>query len=322
MTADAKCDISLILTTFNQPTSDIIFSLESAVRQRGVDFEIVVADDASEDNKFDIIRGYLDSRQFDAYTLLPSDVNRRTVANIRNALEHCSGRLVKTLGAGDALYEEDTLKKVVAFMDRSGADVGIGTIVGFRETTGSNYVGNYFNAPTNINQYKAEANVSNFELFKANINDANWIPGPSQFYGREKYHELLLTLENDYADQYVEDFAATIALCDPNVNVVASDIPLIWYETTSGISTNGGKSSIARMYEDHAHFYATIGTKKPFGRKWTRARMAFAVRHMISKTPAYAHFQRKLMSSYLNSPNIPVSDFFLACKAESKRCSE
>lgn len=322
MTADAKCDISLILTTFNQPISDIIFSLESAVRQQGVNFEIVIADDASEDNKFGIIRDYFRTRQFDTFTLLPSDVNRRTVANIRNALEHCSGRFVKVLGAGDALYEEDTLQKVVVFMDHSGADIGIGKIFGFRETADSNYVGNRFNAPTNIDQYRADANVSNFELFKANVNNANWIPGSAQLYGRDMYHELLLTLEKDYADQYVEDFAATIALCDSNIKAIATDIPLIWYETSSGISASGTKSSIARMYKDHANFYATIGTKKPFGRRWARARTAFAVRHMISKTPAYAHFQSKLMSNYLSSPNVPVSDFFLACKAVSKRYSK
>ena len=40
-------EISAIVTYYNQPFDDLLFTLSSCVLQKGVDFDIVVADDCS-----------------------------------------------------------------------------------------------------------------------------------------------------------------------------------------------------------------------------------------------------------------------------------
>ena len=88
---------SVLMLTYNSSWDKTRQTLYSVLVQKDVSFEIIIADDGSEENNFEKIRDYLAAWNFAAYSL---------VANERNQIhffkeEKHAARAFDTAGSGD-----------------------------------------------------------------------------------------------------------------------------------------------------------------------------------------------------------------------------
>ncbi len=104
-----QCDICVIVATYKPQIDRVIFTLESIISQVGVNLELIVSDDGSEDNLFEHIIKYLDEKKFSRYGLIYHDNNHGTVKNYLDAIAKSKSRYIKLLSPGDALLYSNTL---------------------------------------------------------------------------------------------------------------------------------------------------------------------------------------------------------------------
>lgn len=103
--------ISVCIPTFNSALY-ISNCLESALAQKGAEFEVIVCDNASEDRTWEIIRSFSDSRVH----VFRSEQNFGMVTNFNRALQAASGEYAKLLCADD-LLEPGALDVQARFLD-------------------------------------------------------------------------------------------------------------------------------------------------------------------------------------------------------------
>ena len=114
-----ECDVSIIVVTYNSKWNDIKFTLDSLIQQLGITFEIVIADDGSEDSKYKLVEQYFQKKAFPNYKLVENTTNQGTVANLISGLNVASGQYVKTISPGDSLCDNEILSKWVSYMKKS-----------------------------------------------------------------------------------------------------------------------------------------------------------------------------------------------------------
>ena len=100
---------SVLMLTYNSSWDKTRQTLYSVLVQKDVSFEIIIADDGSEENNFEKIRDYLASWNFTAYSRVANERNQGIVRNFNSGLVLCKGEYIKPLSPGDFLYDENTL---------------------------------------------------------------------------------------------------------------------------------------------------------------------------------------------------------------------
>ena len=123
--------VSVIIATYKPVLERLLFSIDSVVRQQGIDFELIITDDGSINNCFEEARAYIEKKGFQNYTLLSHEKNAGTVKNILDAVYHAKGQYVRTIGTGDALYGTTSLKDHVDFLEKSKRKWSFGQMIYF-----------------------------------------------------------------------------------------------------------------------------------------------------------------------------------------------
>ena len=113
-------EITVIIATYNPQLDKLLATIDSVITQKGVEVQLIIADDGSKDNLFSKIDDYLKSNNFFAYKLLALEVNKGTVANIMNAIHDSEGYYVKGISPGDMLYGENALRGWIDGIRASG----------------------------------------------------------------------------------------------------------------------------------------------------------------------------------------------------------
>lgn len=103
--------VSVCIPTFNSEQY-IAACIDSVLAQHGVELEIVVFDNASEDNTWDIIQSFSDPR----IRSFRSDQNRGMAKNFNSALREARGKYLNLL-CSDDLLEPDALRLLSAFLE-------------------------------------------------------------------------------------------------------------------------------------------------------------------------------------------------------------
>ncbi len=107
--------VSIILITYNQ-SGFIEQSLDSIAMQMGdMELEIIVADDCSADNTFDLIQSYPLPARF-KFILLPRHSNLGFVKNYQRAFAACTGDYIAVMEGDDYWTDPRRLKKHVDFL--------------------------------------------------------------------------------------------------------------------------------------------------------------------------------------------------------------
>ena len=310
-TFEHKNDVSIVVTVYNQPLPSVLRSLASAAMQKGVGCQIVIADDCSRRNETSRYADFLNYLGYKNYAVARCEHNLQTVGNLVNAAQACTGRFVKSLGAGDLLFERNTISQLLAFCLDNSLRAAFGDCVAFTSKDLSG--GHRYLAPTNKQDYQVNAGgrVLPKTLLAHQLLCADWIPGGAQFFEKNVYERLLRTLYSDYSIRYCEDFAATLFLFE-NCPCYA-EAPAVWYEMDSGISTTVSVSSMKRLYRDHAHFYRSVAKSNPYHSRYLEARLLFMIRKLVATTPLYGMLRRQKNGQYASGDAIPFNDFYLDC---------
>jgi len=103
--------VSICIPTFNS-AAYIGDCIESALAQKGVDFEVIVFDNASQDDTWKIVQSFSDSR-VRAYR---SDQNHGMAINFNRALREAKGEYIKLL-CSDDLLEPSAVELQTKFLD-------------------------------------------------------------------------------------------------------------------------------------------------------------------------------------------------------------
>lgn len=317
-------EVSAIVTYYNQSLDDLLFTLSSCVLQQGVDFDIVVADDFSGHDYGEEIRRFFASVGFSNYQIVRQPQNMKTVSNILSALGACRGRYIKTIGSEDALFSEHTLRDVVDYCVENDCGAGFGKYCAFQKEDGD-YTCGEFEAPRNKRNYIEQKPQS--EILKQQLTSADWIPGGAQFFEKELFERLLHVLQDDYGIRYCEDFAATIALCDPGIRIGFLDEFLIYYAVGSGISTSSARTKPYAIYADHQSLYGRIGRSNPYGMSFRVAQALFVLRKFVAlRTPIYHMLRKREFQSRSRDnggqPRASVGNFFFECLDMAKAYAE
>lgn len=128
-----RVTVSIIVLTYNAPWSKVKITLDSIMKQQGIDYEILVTDDGSSENHQKKLTEYFAEHGFENYQLVLNPANQGTVRNYLSGLHAANGRYAKAIGQGDLLANQDTLCKWVAFLESEKAQWSFSDARMFRE---------------------------------------------------------------------------------------------------------------------------------------------------------------------------------------------
>lgn len=106
--------VSIILTSFNH-AKYLHEAIESALNQTFSDFELIIWDDASKDNSWDIIQSYQDPR----IKTFRNGENMQPVYGVNKAISEIATGEYIAIHHSDDVWELDKLEKQVTFLDNN-----------------------------------------------------------------------------------------------------------------------------------------------------------------------------------------------------------
>lgn len=110
--------LSCIIITYNQGKY-IYDAIESVLSQNYSEFELIIADDCSQDFDQKKLEAYVDERKTASlvkYTIYSNEKNIGTVKNINRAIMKATGKFIKIFGGDDAIAGEYVFSSQVAYL--------------------------------------------------------------------------------------------------------------------------------------------------------------------------------------------------------------
>ena len=225
---------SVLMLTYNSSWDKTRQTLYSILIQKFADFEIVIADDGSQDNNFSKIEEYFATNHFTNYTLVANETNQGIVKNFDSGLVLCKGKYIKPISPGDFLYDENTLASVYDEIKDGDAAVYFGNAVYYSNTGGNIHIYDDNANPMDLTPYLKK----DYKTIKKNyLVGMDRILGASVLYRSDKFkyyfHQMLKIIK------YAEDCSIGFMIAHDEKIDYLSTKGVIWYEYSSGISTNG-----------------------------------------------------------------------------------
>ena len=236
-------DLSILLVQYRPDEGELRRTLASLLRQSCRDFELVVADDGSDEDFFPLTRKILAENGFTGAKFVKLTPNGGTVKNVLNGAKQAAGKWVFTVSPGDYLYDADTVAWLLEVLRRDAPRVAFGRLACYADRNGApiRRPGDapFDRTPYRPGAYDAKTAKRNMLLYDDGISGAGLV------YERE----LLVHALEKMAGRVLlaEDFAARLFAVE-NIPMVGYDRCIAWYEVGTGVSTNEGAR--ARMLRD------------------------------------------------------------------------
>ena len=236
-------DLSILLVQYRPDEGELRRTLASLLRQSCRDFELVVADDGSDEDFFPLTRKILAENGFTGAKFVKLTPNGGTVKNVLNGAKQAAGKWVFTVSPGDYLYDADTVAWLLEVLRRDAPRVAFGRLACYADRNGApiRRPGDapFDRTPYRPGAYDARTAKRNMLLYDDGISGAGLV------YERE----LLVQALEKMAGRVLlaEDFAARLFAVE-NIPIVGYDRCIAWYEVGTGVSTNEGAR--ARMLRD------------------------------------------------------------------------
>ena len=244
-------DISVAVLVYKSEYKAVLATVMSIIRQSYNSFEIVISDDGSNSLDYDALKKHIESIWKGKLTILNNPKNVGTIQHCINIASICSGKYIKLLGAGDLLHDHSSLQSIVDFMNENRLKVGIGRLLGYKQSSDRVEFFSY-RAPL----YDAPYLNGDIESIRRNlVYKKDYICGASMFFDREYMIEKF-TILGRYL-RYVEDLSEYLVVFD-NERIMMLDRVVVYYELSSGISTNPMDSTRPLMKNDFIAFWRAI----------------------------------------------------------------
>ena len=248
-------DISVCVLIYRPDYEKLFITLTSIVNQKGCRYEILLADDGSEDFRQQEIEQWLHEKHFTDYTIVRSSINRGIVHNQMNALHAAQGRYIKWISPGDYLYNEHVLAGMIHFMEAEGYRLAFGRACYYREGQSGYEILNTMN-PLDLRPYYDNDMRA---IWEAYLLYGDFACGAAFIAERQLLTFYLEAISDVIV--YGEDAVYSLMIAD-DIRVGFWDENLIWYEYGTGIST-GAKEWRARVGQDNAICLAIVEEKYP-----------------------------------------------------------
>lgn len=249
-------EFSVMILCYNPEKDALRKTIDSVLVQKGVGWELILADDCSGNGCLEFAKEYLEGRGHPDYKVMAHEKNVGTVQNIYDAIQLAEGRYIKCIGAGDLLLEDTTLKKVYDYMQETSCTMCFGKMQAYRMNREDVEKVDYFWPPDigafiGRRQKRIERNV---------VRNHGWIPGASMFYDTAKFKKGLEEITGTV--KYCEDLLQVLLLVHQE-RIAYFPCGTVYYEMGSGISTNNNGGNSGRMQNDHKNFWEYAVRKYP-----------------------------------------------------------
>lgn len=105
--------VSIIMGVYNA-ASTISISIDSIIKQTYQDWELIICDDCSKDDTYDIVKSYANTH--DNIVVIRNEKNCRLAYSLNHCLKYSKGEYIARMDADDLCFP-DRLDKQVAFLD-------------------------------------------------------------------------------------------------------------------------------------------------------------------------------------------------------------
>lgn len=239
---------SVMILCYNPEWSALRRTIDSVLLQKDIEWELIFADDCSQNDCIQKATEYLEERDYTEYQICHHEKNVGTVNNIFDALALAKGEYLKCIGAGDCLFQENTLKEIYDFMKTQKCTMCYGRMQAYR-LENDKMILETFCFPKDI---KAHEKGKNVRIQKNIIENHGWIVGASMFYRTDKFRQYMKQICGVVT--YCEDLLQVLLLLHQETIKYYPE-GVMYYELGTGISTNVGTGNEDRMQKDHQAFW-------------------------------------------------------------------
>lgn len=237
-------DVSFVMAAYNAAAT-IERAITSALASKGISFEVIIADDVSQDATVAVVERFDDPR----IRLLRLNKNGGPGAARNAALGATTGRYIAVLDADDEVHP-DRMVRLVARLDASGAAAAVDNI----EFVG----GNYGSAPSAMFSREMLDGMGALTL-------ADYIRGNRLFSGRYNFGYFKPVLRASFLKLHGIDYPETIrigedylflasVLAQAGVCIVSGDIGYRYHVTEGSISRKLSLDHVTQMIAADAAF--------------------------------------------------------------------
>lgn len=256
-TFSKQYSFSILVITYNPIWEKLKLTLDAIVNQTFTDYELIIADDGSENNLEDDITLYLKNKKVKNFLHIKNSINQGTVKNIISGLEHCKGKYVKCFGPGDYFADNNSLELVYTYLEHYSLDACWGLVRSYINTSNGEKQFVYRAHPLDIDAYrKYDVNriIENLIFYSDSAH------GAAMFFEREKWIKYLKKIEGHV--RYAEDLSQIlIALEEEPIRLFDKEI--ICYEVGEGISTAPSSRYRKLLEADLKNFYELVENMYP-----------------------------------------------------------
>lgn len=125
-------ETAVIVLTYEPVISKLWFTLDSIMKQKYENFEVIVSDDGSKEKYFIEVVKYFERRGFTDYSIVFHERNVGTVRNALDAVNVAESRYVKLISPGDALVADNTMALWTEYLKKSGRKWSFGDALYYR----------------------------------------------------------------------------------------------------------------------------------------------------------------------------------------------
>lgn len=251
-----KYEMSVVVVTYYPDYNKLFQTLYSIVIQKDISLEIIISDDGTPDFDKAGVEKWMKEHAVSDYKILTHENNQGTVKNIYDGVSCAEGRYVKGISPGDYLYSDDVLRKIYDFMWKRQSKIGFGRAVYYAVEQGKPIFFDICN-PRYLKPYRCN-NLK--QIQKAYLIYKDYVLGASLVCETECFRKYLEKIKNRVV--YAEDCAIIWMVAD-GIVIDYIEIPVIWYEYGSGISTQSSDKWKKRLYNDNKSCFEMIIEEHP-----------------------------------------------------------
>lgn len=292
-------DVSIIVLLYNADRVKLERTIQSVINQQGINFEVVLSDDGSQNNPDDMVASVMDKYQYTNYKFNRNEKNVGTVKNILSALELADGKYIYLTSPGDMIFDENTMKDFFDFAERNQSMVCFGDHISYyiRNSLVQTLDGLAHPAAPSVFEYPHSFFESKvYALLGSNI------LGPA-FFRKKEYATRYFSLASQ-SSKYIEDNTSIVFSLAENIPIHHYNRHICWYEEGTGISTGGNGEWQKLLEKDFVNTYAYAKKLYPrdrvieamyflrFGKHAKNGR--YSMIRMLIKHPRVFYIYRKL----------------------------
>lgn len=148
MSASSSPRITVLMAIYNcAPT--LVEALDSLMAQTYQRFKVVICDDCSTDNTYDVARKYIEQYP-DKFILIRNDTNRKLPYSLNRCLEYADTEYVARMD-GDDISKPERFEKEITFLDRHKEYAIVSTAMEYFDENGLFKIGQPVEQPSKIN---------------------------------------------------------------------------------------------------------------------------------------------------------------------------